>query len=95
MSHEHLKSDKCPSLREKRKLVQESGRWLLRSMKSELSVDEAIQALDVRVKLLKNVREREPDDLSAVWSYTTAVDKYSRLVREAVAREEELNNEAK
>lgn len=58
-------------------------------VKTELTIDEAIQALDIRVKILKAVREREPDDLSAVWSYTTAVDKYSRLVREAVEREED------
>ena len=57
-------------------------------IKTELTIDEAIQALDIRVKILKAVREREPDDLSAVWSYTTAVDKYSRLIREAVEREE-------
>lgn len=60
-------------------------------IKTELTIDEAIQALDIRVKILKAVREREPDDLSAVWSYTTAVDKYSRLVREAVEREEAKN----
>ena len=60
-------------------------------IKTELTIDEAIKALDLRVKILKAVREREPDDLSAVWSYTTAVDKYSRLVREAVEREEAKN----
>jgi prefoldin subunit 5 len=60
-------------------------------VKTELTIEEAIQALDIRVKILKAVREREPDDLSAVWSYTTAVDKYSRLVREAVEREEAKN----
>ena len=95
MSHEHLKSDRDRSLIEKRLLKKAAVEWHLRSIRSELSVDEAIQALDVRVKLLKNVREREPDDLSAVWSYTTAVDKYSRLVREAVEREEAKNEESK
>ena len=57
-------------------------------IKTELTIDEAIRALDTRVKILKAVREREPDELNAVWSYTTAVDKYSRLIREAVEREE-------
>lgn len=60
-------------------------------VKTELTIEEAIRHLDIRVKILKTVREREPDDLNAVWSYTTAVDKFSRLLREAVEREADSN----
>ena len=65
-----------------------SHEHFISDIKTELTIDEAIRALDTRVKILKAVREREPDALNAVWSYTTAVDKYSRLIREAVEREE-------
>ena len=65
-----------------------SHEHFISDIKTELTIDEAIRALDTRVKILKAVREREPDELNAVWSYTTAVDKYSRLIREAVEREE-------
>ena len=68
-----------------------SHEHLKSDIKIELTIEEAIQALDTRVKILKAVREREPDDLNAVWSYTTAVDKFSRLLREAVEREEDSN----